>query len=183
MPEKKFGIDLKSYDDIFKTEEEREEDILSKIRDIPISEIDDFPDHPFMVRDDEDMQNLIESIKERGVITPAMVRKKEDGRYELISGHRRKRACQLAGMDTLRCEVVDMDRDEAFGRLSEIVEDILELEPEDVSEDLSQENCDEWDSLAQMTLMVSVENEFGVKFNAKEMAELKSVKSILDFLV
>ena len=113
MPEKKFGIDLKSYDDIFKTEEEREEDRLSKIRDIPISEIDDFPDHPFMVRDDEDMQNLIESIKERGVITPAMVRKKEDGRYELISGHRRKRACELAGMDTLRCEVVEMDRDEA----------------------------------------------------------------------
>ena len=113
MPERKFGIDLKSYDDIFKTEEEREEDRLSKIRDIPISEIDDFPDHPFMVRDDEDMQNLIESIKERGVITPAMVRKKEDGRYELISGHRRKRACQLAGMNTLRCEVVDMDRDEA----------------------------------------------------------------------
>ena len=59
MPERKFGIDLKSYDDIFKTEEEREEDRLSKIRDIPISEIDDFPDHPFMVRDDEDMQNLI----------------------------------------------------------------------------------------------------------------------------
>jgi len=113
MPERKFGIDLKSYDDIFKTSEEWEEDKLSKIRDIPISEIDDFPDHPFMVRDDEDMQNLIESIKERGVITPAMVRKKEDGRYELISGHRRKRACELAGMDTLRCEVVDMDRDEA----------------------------------------------------------------------
>jgi len=113
MPERKFGIDLKSYDDIFKTEEEREEDKLSKIRDIPISEIDDFPDHPFMVRDDEDMQNLIESIKERGVITPAMVRKKEDGRYELISGHRRKRACELAGMDTLRCEVLEMDRDEA----------------------------------------------------------------------
>ena len=113
MQERKFGIDLKSYDDIFKTSEEREEDKLSKIRDIPISEIDDFPDHPFMVRDDEDMQNLIESIKERGVITPAMVRKKEDGRYELISGHRRKRARELAGMDTLRCEVVDMDRDEA----------------------------------------------------------------------
>jgi len=113
MPERKFDIDLKSYDDIFKTSEEREEDKLSKIRDIPITEIDDFPDHPFMVRDDEDMQNLIESIKERGVITPAMVRKKEDGRYELISGHRRKRACELAGMDTLRCEVVDMDRDEA----------------------------------------------------------------------
>ena len=114
MAEKKFGIELRSYDDIFKTSEEREEDKLAKIRDIPISEIDDFPDHPFQVRDDEDMQNLVESIKERGVITPAMVRTKEDGRYELISGHRRKRACELAGMDTLRCEVVDMDRDEAI---------------------------------------------------------------------
>lgn len=114
MAEKKFGIELRSYDDIFKTSEEREEDKLAKIRDIPISEIDDFPDHPFQVRDDEDMQNLVESIKERGVITPAMVRKKDDGRYELISGHRRKRACELAGMDTLRCEVVDMDRDEAI---------------------------------------------------------------------
>ena len=101
------------YDDIFKTEEERADDKLARIRDIPIADIDDFPDHPFQVRDDEDMQNLVESIKERGVITPAMVRKKDDGRYELISGHRRKRACELAGMDTLRCEVVDMDRDEA----------------------------------------------------------------------
>ena len=113
MAERKFGIDLKSYDDIFKTEEERADDKLARIRDIPIADIDDFPDHPFQVRDDEDMQNLVESIKERGVITPAMVRKKDDGRYELISGHRRKRACELAGMDTLRCEVVDMDRDEA----------------------------------------------------------------------
>ena len=114
MAEKKFGIDLKSYDDIFKTEEEREDDKLARIREIPIADIDDFPDHPFQVRDDEDMQNLVESIRERGVITPAMVREKEDGRYELISGHRRKRACELAGMDTLRCEVVDMDRDEAI---------------------------------------------------------------------
>ena len=113
MAERKLGIELKSYDDIFKTEEEREDDKLARIRDIPIADIDDFPDHPFQVRDDEDMQNLVESIKERGVITPAMVRRKEDGRYELISGHRRKRACELAGMDTLRCEVVDMDRDEA----------------------------------------------------------------------
>lgn len=114
MAERKFGIDLKSYDDIFKTEEEREDDKLARIREIPIADIDDFPDHPFQVRDDEDMQNLVESIRERGVITPAMVREKEDGRYELISGHRRKRACELAGMDTLRCEVVDMDRDEAI---------------------------------------------------------------------
>ena len=72
-----------------------------------------FPDHPFKVRDDEDMQQLVESIKERGVITPATVRQKEDGRYELISGHRRKRASELAGFDTLRCEVVDLNRDEA----------------------------------------------------------------------
>ncbi len=114
MAERKFGIDLKSYDDIFKTEEEREDDKLARIREIPIADIDDFPDHPFQVRDDEDMQNLVESIRERGVITPAIVREKEDGRYELISGHRRKRACELAGMDTLRCEVVDMDRDEAI---------------------------------------------------------------------
>ena len=114
MAERKFGIDLKSYDDIFKTEEEREDDKLARIREIPIADIDDFPDHPFQVRDDEDMQNLVESIRERGVITPAMVREKDDGRYELISGHRRKRACELAGMDTLRCEVVDMDRDEAI---------------------------------------------------------------------
>ena len=80
---------------------------------IPLTEIDDFPDHPFKVRDDEDMAQLIESIKERGVITPATVRQKEDGRYELISGHRRKRACELAGFDTLRCEVVELNRDEA----------------------------------------------------------------------
>ena len=75
--------------------------------------IDDFPDHPFKVRDDEDMLQLIESIRDRGVITPATVRQKEDGRYELISGHRRKRACELAGFQTLRCEVVDLSRDEA----------------------------------------------------------------------
>ena len=75
--------------------------------------IDDFPDHPFKVRDDEDMLQLIESIRDRGVITLATVRQKEDGRYELISGHRRKRACELAGFQTLRCEVVDLSRDEA----------------------------------------------------------------------
>ena len=83
------------------------------IRDIPLELIDDFPDHPFKVRDDEDMIQLVESVKERGVITPATVRQKEDGRYELISGHRRKRACELAGFEALRCEVVDLDRDAA----------------------------------------------------------------------
>lgn len=110
---KKIELGLPTLDDLFSSQEERDDAKLQKIRDIPISEIDDFPDHPFKVRDDEDMMQLVDSIKERGVITPATVRQKEDGRYELISGHRRKRACELAGMDTLRCEVVDLNRDEA----------------------------------------------------------------------
>lgn len=108
-----FTLPTHSLDELFSSQKERDEAKLSKIRDIPLSEIDDFPDHPFKVRDDEDMMQLIESIRERGVITPATVRKKEDGRYELVSGHRRKRACELAGFETLRCEVVDLNRDEA----------------------------------------------------------------------
>ena len=108
-----FTLPTNTLDDLFSSQEERDEAKLSKIRDIPLSEIDDFPDHPFKVLEDEDMFQLVESIKERGVITPATVRQKEDGRYELISGHRRKKACELAGFETLRCEVVDLDRDEA----------------------------------------------------------------------
>lgn len=108
-----FTLPTNTLDELFSSQEERDEAKLSKIRDIPLSEIDDFPDHPFKVREDEDMFQLVESIKERGVITPATVRQKEDGRYELISGHRRKRACELARFETLRCEVVDLDRDEA----------------------------------------------------------------------
>ena len=110
---RKSDFTLPTFDSIFSTQEERDEAKLAKIRDIPISEIDDFPDHPFKVRDDEDMLQLVESIKERGVITPATVRQKEDGRYELISGHRRKRASEIAGVETLRCEVVDLTREEA----------------------------------------------------------------------
>lgn len=102
-----------AYWDMFRNENERKEARLPKIRDIPLDQIDDFPDHPYKVRDDEDMMQLIESVMERGVITPATVRRKEDGRYELISGHRRKRASELAGLTTLRCEVVTMDRNEA----------------------------------------------------------------------
>lgn len=113
MAGRKSDFTLTRLDDLFSTQEQRDEEKLSKIRDIPLELVDDFPDHPFKVRDDEDMQQLVESIKERGVITPATVRQKEDGRYELISGHRRKRACELAGFDTLRCEVVDLNRDEA----------------------------------------------------------------------
>jgi len=105
---------LPSVDDLFSTEEQRQEAKLTKIYDIPISEIDDFPDHPYRVLDDEDMQALMDSISERGVITPAMVHKKEDGRYEMISGHRRKRACERLGLETLRCEVVEVSRDEAI---------------------------------------------------------------------
>ena len=113
MAGRKSDFTLTTLDDLFSTQEQRDDEKLSKIRDIPLEEIDDFPDHPFQVREDEDMFQLVESIKERGVITPATVRQKEDGRYELISGHRRKKACELAGFETLRCEVVDLDRDEA----------------------------------------------------------------------
>ena len=113
MAGRKSDFTLTKLDDLFTTQAQREEEKLSKIRDIPLGLIDDFPDHPFKVRDDEDMLQLIEIIRDRGVITPATVRQKEDGRYELISGHRRKRACELAGFQTLRCEVVDLSRDEA----------------------------------------------------------------------
>ena len=113
MAGRKSDFTLTKLDDLFTTQAQREEEKLSKIRDIPVELIDDFPGHPFKVRDDEDMLQLIESIRDRGVITPATVRQKEDGRYELISGHRRKRACELAGFQTLRCEVVDLSRDEA----------------------------------------------------------------------
>ena len=113
MAGRKSDFTLTRLDDLFSTQEQRDDEKLSKIRDIPLTEIDDFPDHPFKVRDDEDMVQLVESVKERGIITPATVRQKEDGRYELISGHRRKRACELAGFETLRCEVVDLNRDEA----------------------------------------------------------------------
>ena len=113
MAGRKSDFTLPTLDDLFSTQELRDDAKLSKIRDIPLELIDDFPDHPFKVRDDEDMIQLVESVKERGVITPATVRQKEDGRYELVSGHRRKRACEIAGFDTLRCEVVDLDRDAA----------------------------------------------------------------------
>ena len=107
-------IELTAYDDLFQTDESREEAKLSKIRDIPIAEIDEFPDHPFKVLMDEDMEQLVDSIKRNGIMTPATVRVKEDGRYELISGHRRKKACELAGLNTLKCEVKELTRDEAI---------------------------------------------------------------------
>lgn len=107
-------IELTAYDDLFETDESRVEANLSKIREIPISEIDEFPDHPFKVLMNEDMEQLVESVSRSGVMTPATVRQKEDGRYELISGHRRKKACELAGLETLKCEVKELTHDEAI---------------------------------------------------------------------
>lgn len=114
MAERKSDFALPTLDDLFSTQQEREDAKLEKIRDIPLDLIDDFPDHPFHVRDNEDMVQLVESIKANGVLTPAVLRQKEDGRYELVSGHRRKRACELAGLTTLRSEIKDLTRDEAI---------------------------------------------------------------------
>ena len=115
MPKsKKTEIELTAYDDLFETDQSREEASLSKIRNIPISQIDEFPDHPFKVLLDGDMEQLVDSIRSNGIMTPATVRPKENGRYELISGHRRKKACELAGLDILKCEVKDLTRDEAI---------------------------------------------------------------------
>lgn len=111
------SIDLgltSALDELFMDEKGRAEFRLPKIHDVPLSEIDDFPDHPFYVRNDEDMDQLVESIKDRGIITPVMLRKKDDGRYEMISGHRRKRACELAGLETIRADVRELTRDEAI---------------------------------------------------------------------
>ena len=112
--EKNREIELPSLDELFSTQEERDDAKLRRIEEIPLDKIDPFPDHPYKVRDDEDMMNLVESVKANGVITPATLRKKWDGRYEIISGHRRKRACELAGFKTLRAEVVEMNRNEAI---------------------------------------------------------------------
>ena len=112
---KELDLGLKSaYDELFMDGKSREERKLPKIYDIPISEIDDFPDHPYQVRLDEDMDRLVESIKLNGVITPVTLRKKDDGRYEMVSGHRRKKACEIAGLDTVKAEVKELTRDEAI---------------------------------------------------------------------
>ena len=116
MSDKK-SIDLgltSALDELFMDDQGRKENALPKIYDIPLSEIDDFPDHPFHVRNDEDMDQLVESIKERGIITPVMLRQKDDGRFEMVSGHRRKRACELAGMETIKAEIRNLSRDDAI---------------------------------------------------------------------
>ena len=107
-------LGMTGYDELFMNDAERREAMLPKIYNVPLSEIDDFPDHPFQVRLDEDMDQLVESVKERGVITPITLRQKTDGRYEIVSGHRRRKACELAGLATVPAEIKELTRDEAI---------------------------------------------------------------------
>jgi len=111
---KELNLKLPSADDLFSTQEERDDAKREKVIDIPLSEIDSFPDHPFLVKMDESMQAMADSVKAFGIQTPAIVRQKEDGRYELVSGHRRKMACELARLEVLPCIVRQMSRDEAI---------------------------------------------------------------------
>ena len=110
----KIDLGMTGYDELFMNDEERKENRLPKIYDIPLAEIDDFPNHPYQVRMDEDMDQLVQSVKERGIITPITLRQKEDGRYEIVSGHRRKKACELAGLDTVKAEIKELTKDEAI---------------------------------------------------------------------
>lgn len=113
--EKTVDLGLKTaFDELFMSDAGRAENRLPKIYEIPLSEIDDFPDHPFQVRLDDDMDAIVQSVKERGIITPVTLRQKEDGRYEIVSGHRRKKACELAGLETVKSEIKELTRDEAI---------------------------------------------------------------------
>lgn len=111
---KDIDIDLTGFAELFMNDEGRAESRLPRIYDIPLSEIDDFPNHPFKVKMDEDMNQLVQSVKERGVITPITLRQKEDGRYEIVSGHRRRKACELAGLERVPAEIKELSRDEAI---------------------------------------------------------------------
>lgn len=110
----KIDLGMTGYDELFMNDQERAENRLPKIYDIPLSEIDDFPDHPFKVKDDEDMLQLVESVRARGIIAPITLRQKEDGRYEIVSGHRRRKACEIAGFETIPAEIKELTRDEAI---------------------------------------------------------------------
>lgn len=110
----KLDLGLQAFDDLFKDDQELKEGRLPKIYDIPIDLIDDFPDHPFKVNMDEDMDQLVASIKERGIITPVTLRPKGDGRYEIVSGHRRKKACELAGLTLIKADIKEITHDEAI---------------------------------------------------------------------
>lgn len=108
------NLKLTSYDDLFETDESREDLKRERLMEIPISEIRDFPDHPYMVKDDEAMLELVESIRTRGLIQPVLVRPVENGQYEMVSGHRRKRAFELANIEKIPARVMELTRDEAI---------------------------------------------------------------------
>ncbi len=110
----KIDLGLTAYDEMFMTDQERAEAKLPRIYDIPLDQIDDFPDHPFKVRMDEDMTQLIESVRDRGIINPILLRPKEDGRYEIVSGHRRRKACEILEQPTIKATIREMSRDEAI---------------------------------------------------------------------
>ena len=114
MAKKQIDLGLTALDELFMDDKERAEIQLPKIHEIPLSEIDEFPGHPFHVRLDEDMDQLVESIKSRGIITPVTLRQKPDRRYEIVSGHRRTKACELAGLTTVKAEIKELSRDEAI---------------------------------------------------------------------
>lgn len=107
------NIELSAFDDLFETDESRADLKRERLMEIPVTEIQDFPEHPYQVRDDESMMELVESIKEKGLINPVMVRPLPDGKYEMIAGHRRKRACEIAGIETVKARVTDVSRDDA----------------------------------------------------------------------
>lgn len=113
MKEQKQNMKLPKLDDLFTTQEERDYAVAEKVQEINISDISDFPEHPFKVNDDDKMKEMVKSVKEYGVILPVIVRPKENGTYEMISGHRRKRACELAGVKQIRCIVKNLSDDEA----------------------------------------------------------------------
>ena len=110
---KEINMKLPALDDLFSTQEERDEVSRESVRNIPISEINDFPNHPFKVKMDENMSDLVDSIKEHGVLVPALVRPKEDGTYEMVAGHRRKFASELADLEEIPCIIRDLTDDEA----------------------------------------------------------------------
>lgn len=114
MAEKPIDLGLTALDELFMTDAQRQENKLPRIRDIPLDQIDDMPNHPYKVRMDEDMDVLTESVRTYGIITPVILRKKEDGRFECAAGHRRRKAAELAGYTTIRAEVREMTRDEAI---------------------------------------------------------------------
>ena len=115
MNEKMYGqnIHLPSLDNLFSSESDRQDAKLEKVQNLRLSELFSFKDHPFQIRDDEEMQKMVDSIKDHGVLTPAIVRPRPEGGYELVSGHRRHRGCTLAGLDTMPCIVREMDDDTA----------------------------------------------------------------------